>query len=66
MAEQYSWVVNNMKFVRAQKEFRLKNEGKPDDEEAIKAIYVRMAGLLLDEAPEQIQEQIKITRRGKK
>lgn len=52
------WVINTTKYDRALKEVtdKVKAEGKGDvTEEAVKAVYVRLAGLLVEEAAENIQ-----------
>jgi hypothetical protein len=48
-----NWVVNALKYDRALKE--VKDSGKDVTDEAVKAVYVRMAGLLLEEAAPEIQ-----------
>lgn len=48
------WVVNTTKYDRAVLE--VTRSGKEVTEEAVKAVYVRLAGLLLEDAPEAAQE----------
>lgn len=63
----YSWVVNRTKLDRAVKELTV--AGKPITEEAVKEIYVRLGGLILENAAseikEEIQEEIKVKTKRK-
>lgn len=53
----YSWVVNRTKLDRAVRE--LTDAKKPITEEAVKAGYVALAGLLLEDATPAVQEVVK-------
>lgn len=55
--ERSEWCVNPVKFDRAVRELTQSNQPVTDD--AIKAIYVRMGGLLLENASEYVQEVAK-------
>lgn len=63
MAVDYEWAVNKAKLARAVKE--LVDTKKPVTEEAAKEIYVRLAGLVREEAPqvEVSEKEVRVTRR---
>ena len=50
----YSWAANQTKVDKAVRELRL--AGKPIDEEAVKALYVKNGGLVIDEPVVETQE----------
>lgn len=55
--ERSEWCVNPVKFDRAVRELTQTNQ--PITDEAVKAIYVRLGGLLLEDAPAAVQEEAK-------
>lgn len=58
----FGWAVNSLKLQRAIEEARVK--GKEGDEATIKAIYIRLAGLVIDEdtdADEKGEAQVKVS-----
>jgi len=63
MADRPEWAVNYLKYDRALKE--VKDSGAKVTEEAVKEVYVRLAGLLLEEAAPEIQETVR-TRRSRR
>lgn len=60
---EYSFAVNQTKLNRAISTLKKYNElnplaPKPINEETVKAEYVKLAGLLLEDAPKEVQEHI--------
>lgn len=67
--ERPDWVVNPIKYDRALMEVQKRvanKELKEVTEEEVKKVYVRLAGLLLPEAPAHIQEQENLPETRKK
>lgn len=62
--ERADWCVNPIKYDRAVRELTLANKEVTD--EAVKEIYVRMGGLLLEDASEYVQEVAAVKKAAKK